>query len=365
MIKNIRFALVMLLVVGCIEPYQFRITDGDPGFVIEGTLSDKSFSDTKNYPSDGRYFTVKVSKTSDVTNVRSQMVSYATVILTNEQGEQWTYTEEDPIKKPGIYRLLDDDFKAMPGVRYRLLVTTPDDTFIESDWQQMPDNAPAIGEVSYQETTTQRIILNAVTDVKGVTSRITLPANETGSTVYYRWRFLPTWLYDAPLANATDALAKYCWATSTLYLRDYTMQADEEGGYSKDLFFLDVEQNERVLHEFSALIEQQVMTEDYYYFWKEMKDLNQADGVFATPPFNLKSNLTASKGKAYGYFGVVREQGVRWYFNRTDLSYNIPNWLPEQCANPCGPGCPPPACLNCMRYEGGDVTNIRPTWWGR
>src|SRR5690349_20127319 len=106
MIKNFRFALIMLFVVGCIEPYQFRVVDTEPGIVIEATLSDKSFSDTRNYPSDGRYFTVKISKTSDVINVRSQMVSYATVVLSSVRGEQWSYTETDPIKSPGVYKLL-------------------------------------------------------------------------------------------------------------------------------------------------------------------------------------------------------------------------------------------------------------------
>lgn len=365
MFKNIRFALVMLMVVGCVETYQFRITDTDPGIVVEATLSDKSFNDTKNYPSDGRYFTVKVSKTGDVINTRPKMVSYATVVLASDQGGEWLFVEEDPINKPGIYQLFDDDFKAVQGVRYKLTVTTPDDAIIESDWQQMPDNAPAIGPVSFSETSTERIILDGVRDIKGVTSKVALPKNESGSTIHYRWKFLPTWLFDAPLASTTDAMIKFCWATTTNYLRDYTMLADDEGGYSKDLFFVEIEGNERILNEFSVLIEQQVMNEDYYFFWKEMQDLNQPDGVFATPPFNLKSNLTASKGKVYGYFGVVREQAVRWYFNRTDLSYNVPNWLPEECQRECGPGCPPPPCFNCLRYEGGDVTNIRPTWWGR
>lgn len=354
----------MMLLVGCIEPYQFRITDTDPGIVIEATLSDKSFNDTKDYPSNGRYFTVKVSKTSDVINVRSEMVSYAMVELASDQGETWEYLETDPVGAPGVYKLLDDDFKALSGVRYRLSVTTPDDVLIESDWQEMPANAPAIGPVSFQEVTRQRIVLGQIRDVNGVKPQIRLPENESGSTIYYRWKFLPTWLFDAPLASTTSSSIKFCWATSSLYIRDYTMQPDDEGGYVKDLFFMDVDDNERVLHEFSVLIEQQVMTEDHYYFWKEMKDLNQSDGVFATPPFNLKSNFSASTGKVFGYFGVVREQGVRWYFSRTDLSYSVPNWLPEQCANPCGPGCPPPPCYNCLRYEGGDVTNVRPTWWG-
>jgi hypothetical protein len=365
MFRNFRFALIMLLVVGCIEPYQFKIADGDQGIVIEATLSDKSFNDTKNYPSDGRYFTVKISKTSDVTNVRSQLVSYAVVSLSSEQGESWECLETDPIGAPGIYKLLDDDFKALDGVRYKLSITTPDDVLIESDWQEMPANAPAIGPVSFQEANTQRIILDQLHDVRGVKPQISIPPNETGSTTYYRWKLLPMWLYDAPLASTTSSPVKFCWATSKYYIRDYTMQADDDGGYAKDLFFLEIDDNERVLHEFSLLIEQQAMTEDYFNFWNEMQGLNQPAGVFSTPPFNLKSNFTASSGSVFGFFGVVREQGTRWYFNRTDLSYNVPNWLPEDCAKPCGPGCPPPACSNCLRYEGGEVTNVKPSWWGR
>lgn len=365
MAKSLRFALVMLFIAGCIDPYQFRIADEDQGIVIEATLSDKSFNDTKGYPSNGRYFTVKISKTSDVINVRSVMVSYANVSLISDQGESWEVLEEDAIKAPGIYKLLDDDFKALSGVRYKLSVTTPDNTLIESDWQEMPTHTPSMGPISFRETATQRVVLDKVRDVYGVQTQIAIPANETGSMVHYRWKFQPTWLFDAPLAASGNPV-KLCWAATRYYIRGYQVLADQEGGYNKDLFFVEIENNERILHEFSVLVEQQAMTEDYYYFWKEMQELNQPDGVFATPPFNLKGNLTASSGKVFGYFGVVREQGARWYFNRTDLSYSVPNWLPEQCATPCGPGCPPPECSNCLRYEGGeDVTNIRPEWWGR
>src|SRR6187200_2218443 len=103
MIKSIRFALIMILVGGCIETYQFRITDTHPGIVVEATISNKSFNDTRNYPSDGRYFTVKVTRTSDVTNIRSEAVSYAQVVLTSDQGDEWLYTED--VKTPGLYQL--------------------------------------------------------------------------------------------------------------------------------------------------------------------------------------------------------------------------------------------------------------------
>lgn len=363
--KYFRFAWVMVLVLGCIEPYNFRITDEEPGIVIEATLTDRSYRETKSYPSDGVYFTVKISRTSDVINVRSLMVSYAYVMLTSDEGESWEVLEQDAVNAPGIYKLMDDDFKAKSGVRYKLSVTTPDNVKIESDWQQMPSNAPAMGPVSFRETVTQRVILDEVRDIRGVQTQTAVPSNETGATTYYRWKFLPTWLFDAPLV-ASGSPVKQCWATTRYYIRGYQVLADQEGGYDKDLFFLEIESNERILQEMSVLIQQQAMTEEYYYFWKEMQDLNQADGVFATPPFNLKSNFTASSGNVFGYFGVVREQGVRWYFNPNDLSYSFPNWLPEQCNTPCGPGCPPPECSNCLRYEGGeDITNVKPEWWGR
>ena len=110
------------------------------------------------------------------------------------------------------------------------------------------------------------------------------------------------------------------------------------------------------------------MTEEYYYFWKEMQQLNQDGGIFDSPPYNLKTNFSSVDGnnKVSGYFGVVSEQARRWYFNTKDLSYKIENTIPEDCSRPCGPGCPPPNCYNCLRYEGGEaVTNVKPSWWGR
>lgn len=364
MMRWLRYTFLLVTILSCVEPYEFRIIDTSQRIVIEATLSDKSFNDTKNYPSDGRYFSVKLSRTSDVVNVRSEAVSYAIVVLINEQGEEWTYGERSDT--PGYYELIDDDFKALTGVRYKLKIQTPDDEQIESDWEMLPDPAPPMGPIGFRETTTQKVLLDEVREIQGVTPNITVPVNETGNPIYYQWKYIPTWIFTAALASTTDAMTKTCWASTPYYLRGYTVLLDNDGGYQKDFFFMDTRTNERILYEFSMLVQQEVLNEDYYYFRKEMQDRNQPGGVFSIPPYNLNTNYHSSAGSVFGYFGVVREEGKRWYFNRNDLSYGISDWLVEQCTAPClGPGCPPPDCYNCLRYEGGDVINVKPSWWGR
>ena len=108
--------------------------------------------------------------------------------------------------------------------------------------------------------------------IAGVTPNISIPTNNTGHAVYYRWKFTPTWIYIAPLANTMGSNNKrVCWASNPLYIRNYTVQLDREGGYTKDFFFIDIDGNERVLEEFSLLVEQHVMTEDNYYFGKRCR----------------------------------------------------------------------------------------------
>jgi hypothetical protein len=87
------------MIGGCIEPYDFVIHNNVPGLVVEAFISDKSFNETMLYPSDGRYFTVKLSQTGDVINTRPKPVKKAVVELRSSDDEAFLYTEGDG----GIY----------------------------------------------------------------------------------------------------------------------------------------------------------------------------------------------------------------------------------------------------------------------
>lgn len=365
MLKRILGVLLFLFVAGCVEPYEFVIKNNEPTLVVEAYLSDKSFKETLSYPSDGRYFTVKLTTTTDVINVRPRPIKSAHVQLHSEGGDVWEYTES--ADQPGTYLLVEDDFKAEVGMNYKLSIILPDESSYESDWEKLPTTAvPVMGNISFRETEIQKYVVESneevLRSVKGIWTSIELPENATNEPIYYRWSYKQHWIYVAPLASSASAVYT-CWATNPLLVQNYALQFDRTGNYSKDLFFLEAVRNAKLYVRYSALVVQHAMTEDYYSFWKEMQEQNEGGAIFDKPPFNLHTNfhsLSADK-KVSGYFGVVQEQARRWYFSIKDLSYHVENTAKADCQIPFTDT--PPECFNCLLYSFGEATNVKPQWW--
>ena len=366
MVKKATYSLFFLVAAACVEPYNFVIHDSEPSLVVEAFLSDKSYNETVNYPSDGRYFTVKLSYTSDVINVRSTPISYATVELQSDIGETLQYIES---AAAGIYELLDDDFKAEPGVQYRLRIQLPDDQVYESAWQGLPmTEPPPMGQMGFEEFMLQKYAIQAneevIVSIKALRTQIQIPANTSGTPLFYRWTFTPHWVYIAPLSPSVVLPGHTCWVTTPSYLRNYAVQKDYVGGYNKELFSMETVRNDRIFQKFSALIVQHAMTEAYFNFWSEMREQNQEASIVDKPPFNLPTNYYSLDGekRVSGYFGVVNEQATRWYFTKNELSYFVENTLKEDCEASYG-GPPAPECFDCRQYSRADATNVKPSWW--
>ena len=124
MLNKLKPFVLLMLILGCVEPYEFVVRDDEPTLVIEAFISDKSFNETLLYPSDGRWFTVKLSQTGDVINSRPVPVTGATVVLVDSEGSMWPYTESEP----GLLQLRDPDFKAQPHRAYKLTVLLNDES---------------------------------------------------------------------------------------------------------------------------------------------------------------------------------------------------------------------------------------------
>lgn len=364
MLKKFRFFALFVIIAGCVEPYEFVVKDQSPALVVEAYISDKSYNETVLYPSDGRYFTVKLSETGDVTNIRSKPVTGATVGLLSDEGGTWSYQES----AGGIYSLLDKDFKARAGVQYKLHLTLADENVYESEWVTLPATAiPHMGEISYRESQKQVYVMESrqwvVRTKQTVVVNVDVPENTSGENIHYRWTYSPTWIYVAPLISQSDPVYR-CWATDPYYLNTYALQNDKSGGYKKDLFDFPTVRNERIFEKFSVLITQQAMSEDYFNFWKEMKDRNEGSALLDTPPYNLKTNFSSPTGrKVSGYFGATIEEARRWYFDRTQLSYDMPNTLRADCLVVYGPGPPAKECTDCTAYSFGKAVNVKPWWW--
>ncbi len=377
--RALKFLGIFLIVFSCIEPYTFVIPDNAPALVVEGYISDKSFEDTRSYPSDGRYFSVRLTQTTDVTNTLPEPVTDALVMVENETGDQWVYNHS--ATERGLYQLQDSTFKATPGVQYRLRIVTEEDDY-ESSWQSIPNvQVPPIGSVGFRQTESEKYLVeagkNVLRTVKEIESYISLKPNPTGNSIFYHWKFSPMWVYVAPLSPSATRPGHTCWVTSKDYISTYGLQVDNAGGYDKPLFRIPTLHNERILDDFSVLIQQFAMNEENYFFMKEMYDQNEGNVLVDKPPFNLKSNIESWSGekKVVGYFGVMQEQATRWYFNVSELDYRVENTFKKGCETNYGPpvrgDCPEepnPAfaaceCKYCPRYSKGDAVNVRPTWW--
>lgn len=375
--RAFKFFGLFLIVFSCIEPYQFVVKDSSPILVVEGYISDKSFTETRDYPSDGRYFSIRLTNTGDVTNVRPTPVKDATVKLLSEANEEWLYQPSGV--ESGLYELYDPHFKAQPGMNYKIRILLEDETY-ESSWEALPNTAvPPIGTVGFVESESEKYVVEAgekvLRTVKEIKTHISVEKNPSGDPIYYRWKFSPMWVFIAPLSPSQTRPGYICWVTSRDYLTTYALQIDQAGGYNKSLFSIPTIGNERILDDFTVLVQQFAMQENNYFFWKEMFDQNEGNVLMDKPLFNLQTNIQSLSGErqAVGYFGVMQEQATRWYFNRSELSYRVNNDFKDGCEIYYGPplgGCPEPLpaypaceCKYCLDYSFGTPTNVKPSWW--
>lgn len=356
--------IAILMIAGCVEPYNFKVKQDYQSMVIEAFLSDKSFNETLAYPSDGRYFSVKLTYSGDVANERPSPVAGAIVELADDQGSVWTYQESSQ----GLYLLADNDFKAVPGRDYRLTVTSGGDVY-QSEWERLPTvETPPMAPVTFVETEKDVFVMEAnewvVRTKKGIEPIVSIPPNTSGQDIYYRWEFEPTWMWAAPLVARLSPTG-VCWVRGHPWeLNQYELQIDKVGGYTKPMFFMATVRNDKFFERFSLLVKQYSVRENYYYFGREMKERVGGVGINEVPPYNLKTNYTSANPdkQVFGYFSVVQEQARRWFFDRSDLSYTVVNTAKADCEVSYG-GPPAPQCFNCLAYEDGIPTTQRPWWW--
>jgi hypothetical protein len=366
-IESLYIALILILITGCVELYEFKIENKNPSLVIEGQISNVSYLECHDFPAEGRYFTVKLSWTSNVSNVRDKKVNNAGVYLVDDLGNIREYTSLE--SSPGTYMLYDDKFHAEPGVSYQLNVILSDGASFSSDWERMPELAPGpMGNIEFEEVVRQQYVYRnsekVLTETRGVNVGVDLPEVPEQGPVFYRWTFSATWVFRATLVSITEPDYR-CWITNPHYLSNYVMLRDNAGGYWNKLFFLEVDGNDRIFDRISVLINQYAMNEGYYNYWTEIQEQDERTGLFDPPPFNLQSNLHAENPdlQVFGYFGVVNEQARRWNFSRTDLSYPVPNTWREFCKNPNILPAAKAQCYSCFNYGLGNPTNVKPFWW--
>lgn len=337
--KCIQFILIALSVYSCVEPYQPEVGDYDSTLVVDGIFTDGE--DTS---------TVLLSRSYAYTGGSPELIVGARVVVEDENGNSTEFTETEP----GKYQNDPAAFTGRAGVRYRLLVNTPEGNSFESEWETLK-SSPPIEDVYYEFEEREQDDPN-LNPFKGIQIYLDTRDGEN-NTRYYRWQYEETYLYlltyppllevkfGNPPARGRDTIFEIpydqlegyrCWKTNTSTLLYIGTTRD----FSEDIierYPLNYVNNRtpRLYSRYSLLVRQYAISEEYYEFLRTIEATNQTTGSLFDPiPNEVFGNIHSSDGRdipVLGYFAVAGSSVTRKFVNRDEM--------PMGFSPPLGPDC--------------------------
>jgi len=364
--RNLVLMVVLILLGGCIDLITFDTSDEPKRLVVDATITSLSYNERQHLPLPAERFTVRLAYTSEVSNQVDQTVLGAEVLLYDDKGGEWIFSDDN---NTGVYMLYDDDFGVRPNHNYTLQITTQSGKVYESDSERMIE-ATEISPIK-QEFMERQVIRELAGEeelvtVRGVEGRVDLPEISEGEK-FYRWKLTAGWEVQANLLPNNDP-NKRCWVTNKRYFDEFILLNDASGGFEEPLFFLSISDNSRAQYEFTTLITQYSLNESAFEFWDLIKQqAENGASIFDPQPFQITSNLRCVSNpdeKVSGYFIVADESVTRWTLVSSDIPFSVT--YDDLCSPPPGaPSIPPPVCTNCLNYQSGYsfISNEKPSWW--
>lgn len=357
---------VLLLLTGCIDPITFETGIEPRRLIVDGFISNISFAEQAQKPAPPVRFYVALRWTSDVGNVKDEVISNAEVSLLSSDGLRYEYFWSADQQR---YLIQDMDFYAKENITYKIHIETAEGVVYESENDRLYPAPPIEGVVIDYQTILKSIQVGNQTEIveqRGLNISVSLPKH-SGESFQYRWKIVPSWIFETSRLGDTNP-NKRCYATNLFEYQAIKVWEDEAGGYNRELFFLETDDNEQIQYEYSAFITQYSLSPSGYKFWDQLSTQQQSGGgIFDPPPFALVTNIhnvDDAEERVSGYFFVAHESSYRWMLSPEDLPYEL-EFLDPCEPVPGVPYIPPPGCSNCLEYRGAhtDITNQKPEWW--
>ncbi len=220
--------------------------------------------------------------------------------------------------------------------QYRLRIRTADGSTYLSDYVTAK-KTPPIENLSWQQNEDVTIYV----DTK----------DPTNNARYYRWDYVETWHYRAPLegnfglglSNGVifqkdiNTQTTNCWQTmlSTEIVLASSVRLNEDVIAQFPVAVIP-KNSEKIAIRYSALVRQYALTEEAYRFWDILRKNSQTLGtLFDAQPGQLSSNLYNVSNAAEPVIGFISAGNVeekRIFINRAELT----NWQPPVPNLYCG-----------------------------
>jgi hypothetical protein len=345
---------IILVVCTCIDPYTPKLKGYGSLLSVDALITDANTS-----------CIVKLTWTMQNQNDIPPGVSDANVYLTDDAGNTSTLINAGS----GIYKTDTNEFRGTEGRTYVLHIATSDGKEYESDPCLMYA-VPEIDSVYFEKD--QQLINNSTQSLDGVS--IYLDSKEGTDNQYYRWAYEETWKFKVPYPKKYDYVKtpdypdspkfpqvkdvkEFCWKSNRSgEVLISSMSGAGKGGLLKQpVSFIPTGLTDKLLIQYSILVNQYSISKREYDFWNNLKQINETgNDIFARQPYSVLSNLhstTNPQERVLGYFQVSAVSQKRKNLLYRDVAlmglpfYSYPcitlkldlSWLPDGCR-----GCIPP-----------------------
>lgn len=298
-------AILLLLLVCCVERYDIKSFASDNRLVISGILS----SDLKRHP-------VSISRTAKLNEIEFIPETNAQVSISDGNGTVFQLLESTP----GNYET--SMVAGIVGKEYFLSVTTQDGNRYFSDKVKLNDT-PDIKDIH----TTYSRDFNIGDGPGGF--RIFLDTEDpTSQANYYRWEYEETYEVQMPFPSEYIWLGgnwnvtfrpvpiDICWPTkkSNNIMLKSTFGLSQNG--VSDYLLREISGSSELMRiKYSILVRQYALSKAAYTYWNALRVLNESQGsLFDRQPGNIRGNIKSlsTSEEVLGYFdaGVVKEKRV-------------------------------------------------------
>ncbi len=377
----ILYTFFLLVISACRKPYEPAVIKANYNYlVIEGVINANANGIT----------TISLSRTKNLSDsLPPNPETGAQIRIENESGGFYSLVPQGN----GLYN--STPLNLSPLNKYRLKITTSNGSIYQSDYVPVKQTPP-IDSITWKQK------LDSPNKAVTIYAHTHDPQNKT---LFYRWDFVETWLYQSPLqgfvsldsrgrAFYTDSTTQTsnCWSTT---LSTNISTASSEALSQDVISYVPVEvvpqNDERMALRYSINVKQYGLTKEAYNYWQIIKKSSQQTGsIFDPQPAQAAGNLHCISNPdepVIGFASVSFVTEKRIFIGYRELDdWHFPNAPGSICKIDLWPTNPvdfsiftypdtsyqpyyysgtntlvaKKVCLDCRRRGG---TNIKPAFW--
>lgn len=320
-VVNILKGMMVLVVFGCVEPFDPPVQDVNVNFLVVDSYLNTSQG----------HATVRLSRASVLHEATATLPETgAQVAIEDISNNTFLLHETDE----GNYELTDAGLATQS--QYRLYVRTEDNKEYRSAFVT-PTNAPAIDSVNWRARADG---VQIVVDTH----------DETAQSRYYRWDFIETWEYRSPLSSnfklvngipiyrSPEEQIYVCYRSlpSTQINTASTVRLSEDRVSDYELTFLP-RGTQKLGVRYSILVRQYTLSREAYDYWEQLKRTTESlGGLFDPQPGKVVGNISSISDPddiVLGYFDAGSVQEKRIFIRFLDLPADLKTTTPfEECS---------------------------------